>query len=229
MKFAGISLGRRLGATVMHKLLGIVGLCLMATVVVASIGVWQMSRIGLEIEAVAEQDMPLTGVVSQVTVHQLEQAVLLERILRMSGLVTETTAEALAAAEAEFERLSSVVDEEIVAGERLAEAALEHARTPEQRAEFEKVLSALKLIEGEHKSYHAHAAEIFELVHQGRTMEALHDLGAIWLESCALHYMPKRAQRILRPIDRHQYLADRFLHAAAHGTTSTSTGAKYAR
>jgi methyl-accepting chemotaxis protein len=173
MKIAGYSSGSRLGATVMHKLLGIVGLCLMATVVVAGIGIWQMRNIGAEIESVAEQDMPLTGVVSQVTVHQLEQAVLLERILRLSGLVTETSAEELAAVEAEFERLSAVVDEEIIAGERLVEAALEHASTPEQRAEFEKVLNALNLIEGEHKSYHDHAAEIFKLAHEGRTIEAL--------------------------------------------------------
>jgi methyl-accepting chemotaxis protein len=110
-----------LGSSVMYKLLGIVGLCLLSTVIVAVIGVWQMGRIGQEIEAVAEQDMPLTEVVSRVTVHQLEQAVLLERILRLSGLVSETTPEELAAAEAEFERLSSIVDEEIGSGERLAE------------------------------------------------------------------------------------------------------------
>ncbi len=187
MKFAGLSFGR-LGATVMHKLLGIVGLCLLSTVVVAVIGVWQMSRIGQEIEAVAEQDMPLTAAVSQVTVHQLEQAVLLERILRMSGLVSEVSAEELAAVEAEFERLSATVDEEIIAGERLAEAALEHARTPEQRREFQAVLSALKQIEGEHKTYHDHAAEIFALVHAGRAREALELVHGIEVEEEKLNH-----------------------------------------
>jgi methyl-accepting chemotaxis protein len=174
-KMKGVELGRagRIGTTVMHKLLGIVGLCLMATVVVAVIGIWQMSRIGAEIEAVAEEDMPLTEVVSRVTVHQLEQAVLLERILRLSGLVTETTPEELRAVEAEFERLSALVDEEVLAGAQLAETALSHARTPEQKAEFEKVLAALRQIEGEHATYHDHAAEIFKLSHEGRTQEAL--------------------------------------------------------
>lgn len=163
----------RIGTTVMHKLLGIVGLCLMATVIVAVIGIWQMSRVGQEIESIAEDDMPLTELVSRVTVHQLEQAVLLERILRLSGLVTEATTEELAAVEADFERLSAVVDAEILAGERLAEAAIGRARTADQRAEFEKVLSALRQIENEHKSYHQHAVEIFELVHAGRAGEAL--------------------------------------------------------
>ena len=185
MKFG---LGGRLGSTVMHKLLGIVGLCLMATVIVATIGVWQMSRIGLEIESIAEDDMPLTETVSRVTVHQLEQAVLLERILRLSGLVTETTPEQLRAAQEAFERLSATVDEEIDAGERLAERALSHARTPEQKAEFEKVLSALKQIEGEHKSYHKHAAEIFQLSTAGRLSEALALVGGIEQEEEKLNH-----------------------------------------
>jgi len=187
MKIAGLEIGRRFGATVMHKLLGIVGLCLVSTAVVAGIGVWQMSRIGLEIKSVAEDDMPLTAAVSQVTVHQLEQAVLLERILRMSGLVTETSAEELAAVEADFERLSAKVDEEIIAGERLAEAALEHARTPEQRAEFQKVLNALKQIDDEHKTYHSHAAEIFALVHAGRTREAIERVHGVEEEEAKLN------------------------------------------
>jgi len=170
---SGLKLSARLGATVMHKLLGIVGLCLAATVVVAVIGIWQMSRIGAEIEAVAEEDMPLTAVISRVTVHQLEQAVLLERILRLSGLITETTPEELQAVEAEFQRLSGVVDEEVVAGARLAEAALGNAATAKERAEFEKVLGQLRQIEGEHKAYHDHAAEIFALSREGRTQEAL--------------------------------------------------------
>ncbi|MEQ9606137.1 MAG: methyl-accepting chemotaxis protein, partial [Kiloniellaceae bacterium] len=178
----------RLGSTVMHKLLGIVGLCLMATVIVATIGIWQMSRIGLEIESIAEDDMPLTETVSRVTVHQLEQAVLLERILRLSGLVTETTPEELRAAQEDFERLSATVDEEIIAGERLAEQALSHARTAEQKAEFEKVLSALKQIEGEHKSYHKHAVEIFQLSTAGRLSEALALVGGIEQEEEKLNH-----------------------------------------
>ncbi|WP_193367743.1 methyl-accepting chemotaxis protein [Pelagibius marinus] len=163
----------RLGATVMHKLLGIVGLCLLATVIVAVIGIWRLSEIGHEIEGVAEDDMPLTEAVSRVTVHQLQQAVLLERILRLSGLVEETTAEELQAVEAEFEHLSSAVDEEIAAGERLAEAAIKRARSAEEKAEFEKVLEGLSQIESEHRKYHDEASEIFRLSHEGRSYEAL--------------------------------------------------------
>ena len=116
--------GIRLGSTVMQKLLGIVAICLLSTGIVAAIGIWQMANIGKEIEAVAEEDMPLTNVVNQVALHQLEQAVLLERILRMSGFATQATPEELQAIEAEFEQLSSTVDQEILEGEKLAEQAV---------------------------------------------------------------------------------------------------------
>ena len=174
MKMKSLKIGRgfRLGSTVMHKLLGIVGVCLLSTVVVAGIGIWQMANIGKEIEAVAEEDMPLTNLVSSVTVHQLEQAILLERILRLSGVSNRATAAELEALEAEFEKLSKKVDAEILEGEELAAEALAHARTSEQKAEFEKVLNSLKQIEQEHHSFHKHAVEIFTLSHEGRGHEA---------------------------------------------------------
>ena len=64
------------------KILGIVGLCLVALAGVAGISIWQMSLIGAEIEEIAEQDIPLTGSLTNITVHQLEQAINFERALR---------------------------------------------------------------------------------------------------------------------------------------------------
>jgi methyl-accepting chemotaxis protein len=168
--------------------MGIVAICLLSTVVVGAIAVWQMGRIGTEIAAIAEQDIPLTELVNHVTVNQLEQAILLERIMRMSGLTTETTAEELQAAEAEFEHLSEKVDAQIAEGEKLAEEAQAHAQTAEQKAEFAKVDAALKRIEGEHQTYHDHATEIFKLTHEGRVQEAAELARAIVTEEAQLNH-----------------------------------------
>ncbi|HIC79954.1 MAG TPA: methyl-accepting chemotaxis protein, partial [Kiloniellaceae bacterium] len=162
----------QVGSSVMAKLLGIVAICLASTIVVATIGIWQMVKIGGEIEAVAEQDMPLTEVISRITTHQLEQAILLERMLRMSGVTPRATEAELLEVEAAFEKLSKKVDAEILEGEHMAEEAIAHAHSPEERAEFEHVLEVLTQIEHEHKSYHDHAVEIFELTNQGRGYEA---------------------------------------------------------
>ncbi len=176
------------GSSVMYKLLGIVGICLLSTVTVAVLGLWQMSRIGGEIEAVAEQDMPLTELVNRVTVSQLEQAILLERIMRLNGLTTETTAEERQQVEAAFESLSQEVEAQLLKGERLAQEAQSHARTEEERAEFAEVLSALKRIEQEHQAYHDHAAEIFKLTHEGRQEDAVQLVSGIEAEEAELNH-----------------------------------------
>ena len=172
MKGTTFAFGSRMGSSVMSKLLGIVGVCLASTVLVATIGIWQMSMIGVEIEAIAEDDMPLTTIISRITTHQLEQAILLERILRLSEPSAGTSLEELHKVEAQFEKLSKKVDAEIKEGEHMAEEALGHARSEAERTEYAHVLEALTKIEHEHHSYHEHAVEVFELTDAGRRSEA---------------------------------------------------------
>lgn len=158
--------------SVAQKLMGIVGLCIGFTAVVAGTGIYQLASIGGEIESIAEQDIPLTNVVSEITVGQLEQSVLLERIMGLGGVAAKNREEALLAAEAGFEEYAKKVDAQIKQGEALAEDAITHAHNDEQKAEFEKVLHALEKIEKEHKTYDEHALEIINLINAGRVSEA---------------------------------------------------------
>lgn len=64
------------------KVMSVVGLCLAVLAVVAATSVWQMQKIGDEIEGIAERDIPLTQAVTNITVHQLEQAINFERAIR---------------------------------------------------------------------------------------------------------------------------------------------------
>ena len=67
------------------KVFAIVGLCLASLIGVSTLSIFQMDKIGDEIEAIAEQDIPLTEILTKITVHQLEQAikVLVERVLHL--------------------------------------------------------------------------------------------------------------------------------------------------
>ena len=163
----------RKGASVMHKLLGIVGVCLISTAIVAVIGIWQMGRIGDEIDGVAKRDIPLTELVNHVIVTQLEQAVVLERAMRLSGLATEASPEELRNLQAEFEQLSASVDAEIARGIKLAEAASAAARTESEKAEFQEVISGLQQVGQGHRLYHDHAAQILKLAGAGNAAEAI--------------------------------------------------------
>jgi len=158
--------------SVAQKLMLIVGLCIGFTAIVAGTGIYQLASIGGEIESIAEQDIPLTNVVSEITVGQLEQSVLLERIMGLGGVVPENRLAVLMEAEVGFEDYAKKVDAQIKHGEALAKDAIAHAHNEEQRAEFEMVLHALEKIEKEHKTYDEHALEIINLINAGRVATA---------------------------------------------------------
>lgn len=141
-----------------------------ALLMVAVTATTKMASIGTEIEALAERDIPLTGIITKITAHQLEQAVNFERALRFGGeMQRETSAIAhYKQAVKHFEELSHKVTKEIKQGEELAEAALHAAHSKEEKAEFEHVLKLLKQIESEHGNYEKHAQQSFDLIATGK-------------------------------------------------------------
>ncbi|WP_041375411.1 methyl-accepting chemotaxis protein [Polymorphum gilvum] len=158
--------------SVSAKILAVVGLLSLAMIAIAAIGTTQMNSIGLELEEIADQNIPLTETVSKVTAHQLEQAILLERLLRLGGIDTGNDTTRFQATMAHFEKLAAQVDAEIKAAEHLAEQALEHAVTEEHAAKFRSILAQLKDIEREHATYDDHALEVVRLIEAGRIEDA---------------------------------------------------------
>ncbi len=150
----------------------------LSALILLGVGVFaerQLSAIGVEITEIAEEDIPLTTALTDITVHQLEQAIHLERAIRYGEeMATHHEAESHFETEVEkFHALAAQVDQEILKGEELAQHAIDHAHTEEARAEFERVLSALKHIEVAHKSFDEHADEVLELLRTGQTAHAI--------------------------------------------------------
>lgn len=129
----------------------------------------QIAAIGTEITEITEEDIPLTSMVTKITIHQLEQAIAVERALAAgyaldSGHVER---EVLDKNIAYFNKLSTKINAEILEGEELAEHAIDVAHTEEARAEFTHVLSVLKMVEVEHKTFEEHAHELFDALSKG--------------------------------------------------------------
>ena len=156
-----------------NKIMAAVGLCLIFMAGLALVSIWQMTRIGKELESIAEANMPITEVVSKITTHQLEQAVLLERSLRAYGVQSITDPAELAKMRAKFEKLAHQVDDEIKEGEHIAEFALkEIAHNKQEREEYDLVLQTLLKIEKQHKTYDDKALEVLNLAADGKIEEA---------------------------------------------------------
>ncbi len=174
----------RFNFTIGQKLIGVIFLMVLMLALVAGTGIMQMKSIGSEIEEIAEQDMPLTEAITAITIHQLEQAINFERMLRY-GEEMELKESARAHFEEAFEKfevLTKKVDVEIVETEELAKGAIKAANTQAAREEFEHVLAALEKIEGEHADYEKNVEHVHELIEAGEITEAIEAAESIEVE-----------------------------------------------
>ena len=160
--------------TVKLKIYFMVGLILALNLASVLYATQQMRGIGSELQSVTKQDLPLTEIVTKLTVHQLEQAINFERALRFSERRdTEPAAAAhFKQAIARFDELGGQIAEESDQGKQLAQRARDSAIGEEARQEFAQVLDALKKIGIEHDSYADHVHQAFALAKAGKMHEA---------------------------------------------------------
>lgn len=178
MSFANMKIGT--------KIYLMAGVLIALALVSSGVGIFQMNKIGVEIEDIAEQDIPVTEALTKITVHQLEQAILFERGLRV-GEEAQQHPEMLKELHTilqHFDELAHQVDEEIVEAEKMLEEFAHSAHTEEGKHEFESLLAQLLKIDAEHKEYEhmAHDAmaklekgEHFDIPAVAHKIEALQD------------------------------------------------------
>jgi|GEM_PF-3572944 len=138
--------------------------------------IYALTQIGHKLKQIAHEDIPLTNIVSTITMHQLEQAILLERSIRYIELIKNgqpKLQDNYTQLKKDFFKLSKKVDKEITEGEEIAEHLLEiEIPGTDAYKEFEHVLYMLKKIEKEHKQFEEHARQAYALNENNRMYEA---------------------------------------------------------
>jgi len=135
-----------------------------------AVGNWviqgKMKQIGYEIESVAERDMPIVATITKIETHQLEQAISLERALRLAGVGKDS--DKAAAENEKFVELGHQVDKEILEVEGMIEEGLlaEHIGAAEQD-ELAHLLTIFKQIKSDHEHFTSIAEEVFAATHNG--------------------------------------------------------------
>lgn len=157
--------------TLSTKIFGLVGFLLTGVILMGGTTVVQLGGIGEELEGIAERDVPLTTLLTNVTLHQLEQTILLERGARLgeslAGAHSKAVEEEFATIHKHFTELSHQVDKEIVLGEEMLAKFIVEANTAEARTEFEHVLSVLKKVEHEHKVFEQQSEQLLSMLENG--------------------------------------------------------------
>ncbi|WP_343561981.1 methyl-accepting chemotaxis protein [Kiloniella sp. b19] len=145
--------------SIAHRIYMLIALIAVTATLIASTGIIKMSQVGAELKEIAHEDIPMTRIVTNITLHQLEQAIILERILRAAQRTEGTDP---IKDQEKFTKLAHQVDEEIVQGLEMVASAREHAISQAALEEFTKVEATLAKIQKEHLLYEEHALEILE-------------------------------------------------------------------
>jgi methyl-accepting chemotaxis protein len=156
-------------ATIKFKVIATTSALLLLLVISSVFGIAAMNSIGTELDAIAEQDIPLTEKLTQVTLHQMEQAIQFERAARFAGLIRQDThtADLFRKSIESFDSGTKRIEAELHEAELFAEAGMAKAHTPEEAKEFEHVIQAIQQIEREHKDFENHVHQAFASLEQG--------------------------------------------------------------
>ncbi|MCV0424019.1 MAG: diguanylate cyclase [Roseibium sp.] len=162
--------------TITGKLLTIVAICVAFVVAASGVGIYQIRKIGQEIEFIAEAEVPLTEAIGHVTAHRLEQTALIERLMRLS--LSRTLGYSLqeeggaAKLEGRFLYLGGKITDEFAEASEIAEQGIEMARSQAQIDEFEAVLKTITAIGEEHLEYTERANQVLVQAKLGNPREA---------------------------------------------------------
>jgi methyl-accepting chemotaxis protein len=182
------------------KIMGTVGCLLLLMALSSGFGILKISNVGGELETIAEEDIPLTEAVTEITVNQLEQAIWFERALRFGEVLADKNhaAEGLKQAEIKVQEHSRLVDETEQKAKELVQHAIQAAHTEEERHEFETVNAQLETITRHHEDYEHHVQQAFALIHQGKLHEAEQLAEKVEMEEEALDH---ELEQLLKAIE----------------------------
>ncbi len=159
------------------KVIGLSALLLGLLLIATIYALFKMGQVGIKIVTITEEDIPLTLIISEITVSQLEQAISFERAHKYSLLMTKNPSatgiyqDAISA----FEKHGQVVNADIKRGVVIAEGAIEHAHSEEERLEFEHVLTILRDVEHKHAQFEQLTHQALESIDDG-DIEAAREL-----------------------------------------------------
>jgi len=201
-----------------RKLLGLISILLLVMGITVGFGISKMKLIGNELDSIAFEGMPLIEITSELTVKQLETALLLEQVLRSAGVKPAHDAKSIAEMSTEIHQISLVVDDEIIQATALLAKAIEHAITPQLRITEQRLAKQLASLKSKHTRYETHVFTLLTYIEQGKLLEAANLAATTKHEEQALNH---ELESFLVAIE---HLTDAALEVVKHEEESALTG-----
>lgn len=129
-----------------------------------------------DIDDVANIDLPIIEILTQIETNQLEQAIAFERAIRYSEELdtnSDIAIQGFAEADSTFRYLAQLVDVDLLEAEQEVVEALKQTSQETQRIKLKGLLLSIKKLESDHTSYEQHALEVIDLLEERKIEEAV--------------------------------------------------------
>ncbi len=139
--------------------------------------IFQLLSIKKELVNVAEKDIPLTGMVTEIALKQLEQSIVFERALHYGIMkdIDENSSKAYQKfedAKEKFSTLSEDVNNTFKEAEHFIETATKSIDIESDKLKLTEFLAKLEILDQSHKQYEQHALDVVALLNQNDALEA---------------------------------------------------------
>jgi len=137
-----------------------------------------MVQLNNELKEIAEDDMPIMEVITQITIHKLEQTHWFERALRHAEMAVhgqennEENTRLYQESKDEYIKITTNVHDEFNNAIRMSKEAQKLAYTEHLKNELGHIEKFLKSIEKEYSEYNRHIIELFALFENGEILKA---------------------------------------------------------
>jgi len=142
---------------------------LLLLLIMGLVSVMQMDKIGEELVDIAEQDIPLTGKLTKVTEHQLEQAILFERALLKASLKSQGNIDAAKEFETltkEIETFSSTINDELEKIRIFVNKAIPMLHSEKAKSEYNSLLRSVVSLQADYGNLSSEIETVMSAVTQ---------------------------------------------------------------
>lgn len=158
--------------SITQKMIALVGCLLALTLMVSTYSITKMKRVAVEIEAIAHDNLPLAKLMTDMTVHQLEGAITLERVFRAAG-IESSQGKQQNQYQAQLMELVNKFKQEFNQSRQLLESSIEHAISPSIRSYLANLEQDLDSLGREHEEFERKLNDLLNELRSGREVKLL--------------------------------------------------------
>ena len=152
------------------RIIGLVTILLILMGSLAGFSLIKISMIGDEIKTIAEDDLPLIRMISEITSAQFEQSLSFERALRYGNVSVsrDTRIKGLKGAQQSFDAHMIEVNSLFRKAIQSIEQSISHSKNEISIQEYQMLYDHLHTIETMHTTYQNRVIEVFSMIQEGR-------------------------------------------------------------